>query len=130
MDMLLGSDVFPLISSLGIGARGLDTPAERDFLIEVMTGSRKMGIEALRAMTNFRKIRAIKMMIAYNAAVEDGSLDEYFEGSGLPKKLYDIPEMPEIVLTSVAEVRTIEEAKAEQVRVDAEAEKLRRQQGG
>ena len=31
LDSLLGSDVFKQIIALGIGARGLDTPAEREF---------------------------------------------------------------------------------------------------
>jgi hypothetical protein len=39
LDALLGSDVFPMISSLGIGARGLDTPSEREYLRKVMTGT-------------------------------------------------------------------------------------------
>ena len=30
-DKQMGSETFPLIESLGIGARGLDTPAEREF---------------------------------------------------------------------------------------------------
>ena len=31
-DRLVGSEDFPLTKALGIGARGLDTPAEREFL--------------------------------------------------------------------------------------------------
>ena len=111
LDSLLGSDVFTAIGTLGIGARGLDTPAERDFLIQVMTGSRTMDIEALRALTNFRKIREIKAMQGYNAAVADGSLDEYFD-LGHTKKLLDIPEMPIIELSDVASIRTQEEIAA------------------
>ena len=34
LEALLGSDVFGMIAILGIGARGIDTPAERDFLIK------------------------------------------------------------------------------------------------
>jgi acyl-CoA reductase-like NAD-dependent aldehyde dehydrogenase len=34
LDALLGSDVFPQIQALGIGARGLDTPAERDSCVK------------------------------------------------------------------------------------------------
>jgi hypothetical protein len=36
LNALLGQDVFGAISSLGIGARGLDTPAEREFLRSVL----------------------------------------------------------------------------------------------
>ena len=111
-DMMLGSDVFPLITSLGIGARGLDTPAERNFLIAVMTGSRKMGLEALRALTLFRINREIGVMNAYNESVADGSLNEYFD-LGYKKETFEVPDLKEINLTTVAQVRSIEEAKIE-----------------
>jgi len=119
VDMLLGSDVFPLIKSLGIGARGLDTPAERKFLIEVMTGSRKMGIEALKAMTQFRINREIGVMNAYNQSVADGSLDEYFD-LGYKKETLEVPDPVEINLSTVAQVRTLEEAQI-QAEIDAAA---------
>ena len=119
LDSLLGSDVFTAIGTLGIGARGLDTPAERDFLIQVMTGSRTMDLEALRALTNFRKIREIKAIQAYNSAVAEGSLDEYFD-LGYTKTLLDVPEMPIIELTTVAQVQTLEEAQI-QAEIDAAA---------
>jgi len=124
VDMLLGSDVFPLIKSLGIGARGLDTPAERKFLIEVMTGSRKMGIEALKAMTQFRINREIGVMNAYNAAAADGSLDEYF-ALGYKKETFEVPDPVEINLSTVAQVRSQADIAAA-----LEAERLRQQQGG
>tara|TARA_R110000765_G_scaffold208938_1_gene314038 strand:+ start:797 stop:2725 length:1929 start_codon:yes stop_codon:yes gene_type:complete len=111
-DMMLGSDVFPLINSLGIGARGLDTPAERDFLISVMTGSRKMGKEALMALTQFRINREIDIMNSYNQSVADGSLDDYFD-LGYTKETFEVPDREEINLTTVAQVRSIEEAKIE-----------------
>jgi hypothetical protein len=107
----LGSDVFTAIGALGIGARGLDTPAERDFLIEVMTGSRKLDAEALKAMTQFRKIREIKMMEMYNSAVESGAMDEYF-ALGNERKLYEIPEMPVIDLSPIARMNTEEKRNA------------------
>lgn len=111
LDALLGSDIFPAIDALGIGARGLDTPAERDFLIEVMTGSRKLDREALKAMTQFRKIREIKALTRYNAAVESGQLDEYFE-LGYPRITYEIPEMPVIDLSPIARMNTKEKRNA------------------
>jgi hypothetical protein len=111
VNSLLGSDVFTAIGALGIGARGLDTPAERDFLIEVMTGSRKLDAEALKAMTQFRKIREIKMMEMYNSAVESGAMDEYF-ALGNERKLYEIPEMPVIDLSPIARMNTEEKRNA------------------
>mgnify|MGYP003634854358 CR=1 FL=1 len=67
--VMTGSDVFPMISSLGIGARGLDTPAERDFLISVMTGLPNMTIDTLKYMTKFRLQMYIDGLEKYNAQI-------------------------------------------------------------
>ena len=40
--------VFRAIKELGIGARGIDTPAERDFLISVLTGDSNMDIQSFK----------------------------------------------------------------------------------
>ena len=72
LNALLGQDVFGAISSLGIGARGLDTPAEREFLREVLTGTTEMTPEALLRMTNLRKKYAEKVIEKYNTAVNKG----------------------------------------------------------
>ena len=84
-----------------------------------------MDLEALRALTNFRKIREIKAIQGYNAAVADGSLDEYFD-LGYTKTLLDVPEMPIIELTTVAQVQTLEEA---QIEARANEEAARRAAG-
>ena len=70
--VMTGSDVFPMISSLGIGARGLDTPAERDFLISVMTGLPTMTKETLKYMTKFRLQMYIDGIEKYNRKVDSG----------------------------------------------------------
>ena len=72
LSRLLGSDVFGMIAILGIGARGIDTPAERDFLIKVMTGERKMTPEALRRMTLYRRKYSRMVIEDYNARLKDG----------------------------------------------------------
>ena len=77
LEALLGSDVFGMIAILGIGARGIDTPAERDFLIKVMTGERKMTPEALRRMTLYRRKYSRKVIEDYNARLKDGYYDLY-----------------------------------------------------
>jgi hypothetical protein len=91
LDSLLGSDVFTAIGSLGIGARGLDTPAEREFLRQVLTGTRAFDQGALRRITEFRREREIKVLEEYNARVNEGSLDAFFENSRMTKKIYEIP---------------------------------------
>lgn len=77
LEALLGSDVFGMIAILGIGARGIDTPAERDFLIKVMTGERKMTPEALHRMTLYRRKYSRMVIEAYNKALKDGYYDDY-----------------------------------------------------
>lgn len=88
LDAFLGSDVFPLIGSLGIGARGLDTPAEREFLRGVMTGTISMNRDALIKLTELRAKLAERAIDKYNTQVEQGKLNKYFEAQGLrPEKL-------------------------------------------
>ena len=48
VNALMRRGVFRAIKELGIGARGIDTPAERDFLIQVLTGDSKMDIESFK----------------------------------------------------------------------------------
>jgi hypothetical protein len=86
LNSLLGAEVFPQIGALGIGARGLDTPAEREFLRQVMTGTINMNKDTLLRMTKLRKKYEEKSLTQYNDAVEAGQLDELFEYSGLPKR--------------------------------------------
>ena len=84
--VMTGSDVFPMISSLGIGARGLDTPAERDFLISVMTGLPNMTIDTLKYMTKFRLQMYIDGLEKYNAKVDSGYFKMHNENPNLPKR--------------------------------------------
>jgi hypothetical protein len=94
LDTLLGSDVFPQISALGIGARGLDTPAEREFLRNVITGTIKLDRSTLIRMTEFRRKALENAAKVYNEKVESGALDKYFEYTGRPKAKIEIPKAP------------------------------------
>ena len=73
MKALLGGDVFPLIKILGIGARGLDTPAEREFLISVMTGQATMTEAALKSITARRLRQSDDTIQEYNNLINDGA---------------------------------------------------------
>ena len=89
--VMTGSDVFPMISTLGIGARGLDTPAERDFLISVMTGLPNMTIDTLKYMTKYRLQLYLDGMEAYNAKVKSGYFKLHNQNPVLvPRKEIDI----------------------------------------
>ena len=92
LDAFLGSDVFPQIGALGIGAKGLDTPAEREFLRQVMTGTVSMNKDALIKMTQIRRDIEKRSIDRYNSAVDSGELNDYFSSTKRQKKLIDIPD--------------------------------------
>ena len=87
LDAMLGSDVFPMIQSLGVGARGMDTPAEREFLRGVMTGSTALDKDTLKRMTEIRVNLAKRAIQKYNTNVESGKYKpvESAQGSALPR---------------------------------------------
>lgn len=78
LDALLGSDVFGYVQSLGVGARGLDTVAERDFLLKVMTGNREMSPDVLRDLTLLRAKVMENNINAINQQINAGDLDWYY----------------------------------------------------
>jgi hypothetical protein len=90
LDSLLGSDVFPMIKTLGIGARGLDTPAEREFLQKVMTGDIELNRSTLTKMTMIRRRQVQEMMKRYNDRLSRGDLDQYQKGSGRTLEALDL----------------------------------------
>jgi hypothetical protein len=77
LDALLGSDVFPQIAALGIGARGLDTPAEREYLRQVITGTISLDRETLKRMTDFRIKAAERAVEGYNKKLTAGEFKQY-----------------------------------------------------
>jgi hypothetical protein len=92
LDALLGSDVFPMIQSLGVGARGLDTPAEREYLRQVMTGTIQMDTNALIRLSEIRRNLEIRAIEKYNIQFEKGELNKYFETQGLKGEKIQVPE--------------------------------------
>lgn len=95
LDALLGADVFPQIGALGIGARGLDTPSEREFLRQVMTGTTTMDRKALIKMTEIRRDLQEENIKQYNERIESGELDSFFETTKRPKKLLPLTDEQE-----------------------------------
>jgi len=91
LDALLGSDVFPMIQSLGIGARGLDTPAERDYLRQVMTGTIQMDNKALIRLSEIRRNIETRAIEKYNTQLEKGELNKFFETQGIKPEKIEIP---------------------------------------
>lgn len=87
LDAMMGAEVFPLIKSLGIGARGLDTPAERDFLRRVMTGTIPLNKDTLVRMTELRNKYLQQAVDRWNDRVRKGELDRYFRNTGRRKEI-------------------------------------------
>ena len=91
LDALLGSDVFAQIQALGIGARGLDTPAEREYLRKVISGTTTLDRNSLRRMAEIRANVQGRLIDRYNQRVERGELDRFFQKSGIPKRKIEKP---------------------------------------
>ena len=72
LDSLVGGDVFNAIADLGIGARGIDTPAEKDFLLEVVTGKRSLSKDALIEITEMRIENTEKSVNRFNDYLSKG----------------------------------------------------------
>lgn len=96
LDSMLGSDVFPMIKALGIGARGMDTPAEREFLRSVMTGTINLNKDTLIKMAKIRRDISARAAQQWNERVRRGELDKYFDATEAPKQTIPIPEMPNV----------------------------------
>lgn len=91
LNALLGSRVFEQIQALGIGARGLDTPAEREFLREVMTGTTNLEAGALKRLAEMSLQKEVQAIQSLNERIQAGELDRFFEGTKRTKKLFDVP---------------------------------------
>jgi hypothetical protein len=72
LDSLVGGDVFNAIADLGIGARGIDTPKEKDFLLEVVTGKRSLSENALIQITEMRIESTEKSVKKFNDYLSKG----------------------------------------------------------
>jgi hypothetical protein len=94
LDALLGSDVFPMIGALGIGARGLDTPPEREFLRQVMTGTVSLERDTLIRMTELRKNVAERAVKKFNTRVDKGEFNDFFKFQGTQPQRFELPQMP------------------------------------
>jgi hypothetical protein len=84
LDSLLSSDVFPMISSLGIGAKGMDTPAERDFLRQAFTGTKELSPETLQRLTEIRRNIEIRNVKKFKQNYDKGTYKRFFDKFGRP----------------------------------------------
>jgi hypothetical protein len=100
LEALLGSDVFTQFQALGVGARGLDTPAEREFLRQVISGTRSLDKETLIRMAEMRAKYKREMVEDFNSRVESGELDDFFRDYGRKKQTFKLPPPPEVTVTA------------------------------
>ena len=77
LDAVLGQDVFGAIQSLGIGARGLDTPNEREFLRKVLTGTTTLDKNTLIQMAAMRRKQEEQIVDNYNDRLNAGQLKSF-----------------------------------------------------
>jgi len=89
LQSLTGKEVFPMIGELGIGARGIDTPAEKEFLLDVFTGRIQLSKETLIRMAENRKSSLVTTITDYNEKVNSGYYKAYEES--LDRKLPLLP---------------------------------------
>lgn len=91
LDAFLGQDVFPMIKALGIGARGLDTPAEREFLRKVMSGTIPMNQDTLVRLSEYRLSIGERAVERFNKKVERGEMDRFFRAQGMKPQKIELP---------------------------------------
>lgn len=91
LNAMLGSQVFTLLPALGIGARGMDTPAERQFMVAVLTGDISLDKDTLLKMADIRRNLEVKAATRFNNLVQSGELDPFFEFRHRKKKTVEIP---------------------------------------
>jgi hypothetical protein len=99
LDSLLGSDVFPMITALGVGARGMDTPAEREFLRQSFTGTKEFSPETLKRLTEIRRDIELRTVKKYKDNYEKGTYKRFFEESG--RQVPDFNSIPPKGVTSL-----------------------------
>ena len=90
IDATLGADVFGAIGELGIGARGLDTPAEREFLRQVLTGTIETTPSALLYLAYLRQKIQSRTAEQYNSLFDSGAYGQMGAQRGMTR--IEIPE--------------------------------------
>ena len=90
MTSRMGSEVFGMIKTLGIGARGLDTPAEREFMQEVLTGRVSLNKDTLIEMAKLRQQTSKDRINKFYKRTESGVFDDIFAESGRTRGEYNL----------------------------------------
>lgn len=103
LDVMMGKEVFPMIKALGVGARGMDTPAEREFMRSVLTGSISLNKATLIKMAQIRNDVAERTITNWNERMDSGELDRFYKSQGIPKTRYELNKGPKTEAQQAAE---------------------------
>ena len=109
LDVMMGSEVFPLIQSLGLGAKGMDTPPEREFMRSVLTGAITLNKATLLRMANIRKDAAENNIVKFNSRINSGELDSFFEGSNRVKAPIEFNVSSKLDLSTPEKIKEIQQ---------------------
>ena len=91
LDSLLGSDVFPSLQSMGLGSKNIDTPAEREFIRQVITGTIQLDNDALIRLTQIRRNVETNAIKEYNQKLGSGKFDKYSSAAGQKLEKIEVP---------------------------------------
>jgi hypothetical protein len=91
LDALLGSDVFPSLQSMGLGSKNIDTPAEREFIRQVITGTIQLDNDALIRLTQIRRNVETNAIKEYNQKLESGKFDKYSKAANQKLEKIEVP---------------------------------------
>jgi hypothetical protein len=91
LDALLGSDVFPSLQSMGLGSKNIDTPAEREFIRQVITGTIQLDNDALVRLTQIRRNVETNAIKEYNQKLDGGKLSSYAKAANQKLEKIEVP---------------------------------------
>ena len=91
LDALLGSDVFPSLQAMGLGSKNIDTPNEREYIRQVITGSIQFDNDALIRLTQIRRKVETDAIKEYNQKLDSGKFDKYSKAAGQKLEKIEAP---------------------------------------
>tara|TARA_R110000868_G_scaffold92898_1_gene257580 strand:+ start:1415 stop:3193 length:1779 start_codon:yes stop_codon:yes gene_type:complete len=128
----LGQDVFGAITALGVGARGLDTPAERVFLQKVLAGDISLTEDTLLGMAQMRRTVEANALRDYNARLTSPSYKALMGVNPIPGLMRTEPFVIPRTPLEKSYIPGIEDADLltaeDRIELDAELARLRAEQ--
>jgi hypothetical protein len=91
LDALLGSDVFPSLQSMGLGSKNIDTPNEREFIRQVITGTINLDNDALIRLSQIRRNVETNAIKEYNQKLGSGKFDKYSKAADQKLEKIEVP---------------------------------------